>query len=604
MRCSKYLFGLIILFFCGLSVRGGFSAPVNPPKPKCVATMSIIADMAKNISGGEITVVSLLPVGSDPHTYEPIPSDVQTLLSANLILKNGLNLEGWLDELINQSGTKAPIRSVTEGVKPFTDPEHAGSYDPHAWMNPVNGIVYAQNIAKAFTLILPEKKAVFEQRLIDYTRQLQETDLKIRNLLNLVPQNQRVLVTSHDAFRYFAGHYGWEVASALGTSTDAEVRTQDMKKLSETVRQRGLKAVFIESVTNPKLIEQIARDNGAVVGGKLFADSIGDSTTAGYSYITMLLANAQVISSGLLGQTQDNLANNTDHVTQSKVDSSHLTALFWVLVLVFLGGAAGTLAVLVRKNKNAVPLGKNFFLNVEGLWVSYDKKTVLANIYLEVESGKVCGLIGPNGSGKSTLFKTILGLVKPDAGKVQLKGHPIAEVQARIAYVPQKEEIDWQFPATVGEIVLTGRYAHVSVFQSLQKEDYEKARQAMERLEISDLKDKQISELSGGQQQRTFIARALCQEADVYLFDEPFVGVDVTTEAKIVDLLHELAREGKMVIIVHHDLAKVRQYFNSVILIHQRIIAYGDTATVFTPENVEKTFSGRSTIMDKSDRYL
>lgn len=568
-------------------------------RPRCVATMTIITDIARNLGEPEVEVRSLLPVGSDPHTYEPVPGDVQLLLSAQVILKNGLHLEGWLDELINQSGTKGRIHTVTESIPALTDPDHAGSFDPHAWMNPLHGIVYAEQITNAFIQLLPEKKTLFQSRLQAYTTRLLETDRHINNLLQQIPKEKRVLVTSHDAFRYFGQRYGWEVASALGTSTDAEIRTQDMQRLAETIRSRGLKAVFIENVLNPKVIEQVAQDNGAVVGGKLFADSIGDSLSPAGTYVGMLRTNAETIFNGLSGK----------HATASVSGEKHepdgyLGSLFWVLVIVFLGAAAGALAYTVRKKATDKRLSHPFTLQTEGVWVSYDKKTVLANIYISIESGQVWGLIGPNGSGKSTLFKTILGLIHPDAGTVHLNGQPLTDFQTRIAYVPQKEEIDWSFPATVEEIVLTGRYAHVGVFQPLQETDRDQARQALERLQLTDFKDRQISELSGGQQQRTFIARALCQEADIYLFDEPFVGVDVTTEAKIVDLMHALAREGKLVIIVHHDLAKVPDYFDAVILIHQRIIAYGSTAEVFTPENLEKTFTGRSEILDKTDRYL
>ncbi|MEO1449554.1 MAG: metal ABC transporter ATP-binding protein, partial [Bacteroidota bacterium] len=172
-----------------------------------------------------------------------------------------------------------------------------------------------------------------------------------------------------------------------------------------------------------------------------------------------------------------------------------------------------------------------------------------------------------------------------------------------ISYIPQKEEIDWSFPATVFDIVLMGRYPHVGVFDRVQKSDHKKALKALEMLGIKDLKDKQIGELSGGQQQRTFIARALCQEAEIYMFDEPFVGVDITTETRIMEIVKELAASGKMVIIIHHDLAKVRDYFDRLIMINQRVIALGDTLDVFTDENIQKTYGGRLTILQKAEHY-
>ncbi|MCB0855254.1 MAG: metal ABC transporter ATP-binding protein [Bacteroidetes bacterium] len=241
---------------------------------------------------------------------------------------------------------------------------------------------------------------------------------------------------------------------------------------------------------------------------------------------------------------------------------------------------------------------------MEGLSVSYDRKTALSNIYLNIEPGYVYGLIGGNGSGKSTLFKSILGLVEPDAGNITINESPIDDVRKFISYIPQKEEIDWSFPATVFDIVLMGRYPHQKVFDRLKPEDKQKALQAMEMLGITDLKDKQIGELSGGQQQRAFIARALCQEAEIYMFDEPFVGVDITTENRIIEIVKDLAANGKLVIIIHHDLAKVKDYFDRLVMINQRVIAAGETELVFTDENIKKTYGGRLTILQKTENYL
>jgi len=200
-------------------------------------------------------------------------------------------------------------------------------------------------------------------------------------------------------------------------------------------------------------------------------------------------------------------------------------------------------------------------ISVKGLSVSFDRKRVLTNIYLEVEAGKIYGVIGPNGAGKSTLFKAILGLLEVDNGSVKIEGKPIEKMR--------------------NDIILMGRYPHKKVFQRLNKEDKEIAMQALEEVGMTAFKDRQIGELSGGQQQRVFIARALCQESDIYFLDEPFVGVDMLTEAKIIQILKRLAQEGKTLLVVHHDLSTVRKYFDKVILLNQRMIAYGDTETVF-----------------------
>jgi len=238
-------------------------------------------------------------------------------------------------------------------------------------------------------------------------------------------------------------------------------------------------------------------------------------------------------------------------------------------------------------------------ISVKGLSVSFDRKRVLTNIYLEIEKGKIYGVIGPNGAGKSTLFKAILDLLEVDNGNIKFDGQPIDKVRKKVVYVPQKNDVDWQFPATVFDIVMMGRYPHKKVFQRLNQADEDIAMQALEEVGMSAFKDRQIGELSGGQQQRVFIARALCQESDIFFLDEPFVGVDITTEEKIIQILKRLAKEGKTLLVVHHDLATVRKYFDKVILLNQRMIAYGDTETVFNEENIARAYGGQLPVLHK-----
>jgi ABC-type Mn2+/Zn2+ transport system ATPase subunit len=239
-------------------------------------------------------------------------------------------------------------------------------------------------------------------------------------------------------------------------------------------------------------------------------------------------------------------------------------------------------------------------IHISGLSVSYDKKRVLSNIYLNVPAGKVTGLIGPNGAGKSTLFKAILGLLEPNSGVIEIFGQAVSAGIERIAYVPQRDEVDWTFPATVMDIVLMGRYPHRKWYQRLDREDRKIAREALEALAISELEQRQIGELSGGQQQRVFIARALCQGADIFLLDEPFVGVDITTEQKIISILKELAVQGKTMLVVHHDLSTVEDYFDQVVLLNQRLIASGPTESTFTQANIATAYGPQLTILHKT----
>ena len=238
-------------------------------------------------------------------------------------------------------------------------------------------------------------------------------------------------------------------------------------------------------------------------------------------------------------------------------------------------------------------------VTVQDLSVAYDRKRVLSNIFLEIDQGHRYGILGPNGSGKSTLLKSILGLIDDYTGRIEVLGRPVEEVRRRVVYVPQRSEIDFTFPATVRDVVLMGRFPHKRVFQRMNEEDHRLAEEAMTELGILNLQHRQIGELSGGQQQRTFLARALTQQADILLLDEPFVGVDIPTEEKIIEVLRRLSTTGKTLLVVHHDLQAVPEYFDHVVLLNQRLIAYGKTEEVFTPQILRQAFGGQLALLQQ-----
>lgn len=240
-------------------------------------------------------------------------------------------------------------------------------------------------------------------------------------------------------------------------------------------------------------------------------------------------------------------------------------------------------------------------IKIFDLTVSYDLKPVLWDIDLEIPLGALVAVVGPNGAGKSTLIQAILGLVKRVSGEVSFLGKPYQSVQKRIAYVPQRGSVDWDFPTTVEDVVLMGRYGHIGWIKRPTKKDREKVVDALKKVDMLEFKHRQISELSGGQQQRVFLARALVQEADIYLMDEPFVGVDAKTEKAIVLLLKELKDENKTVLVVHHDLQTVKAYFDYVTLLNRKVIAFGRVEDVFTDELVKKTYQAHSLIKNGED---
>lgn len=227
---------------------------------------------------------------------------------------------------------------------------------------------------------------------------------------------------------------------------------------------------------------------------------------------------------------------------------------------------------------------------VEDLSVAYDRQPVLWDIDLTIPSGILLGIVGPNGAGKSTLIKTALGLIKPLSGSVSFNGKPYKKVHKTIGYVPQRGSVDWDFPTTVFDVVLMGRYGHIGWVRRPSKKDKEAARLALDKVGMLAYKNRQISELSGGQQQRVFLARALIQDADLYFMDEPFAGVDVKTEKAIISLLKELKAQDKTVIVVHHDLNTVKDYFDWLTLLNIKVIAHGPVHEVYTKENLKKTY--------------
>ncbi|GMW03836.1 MAG: ABC transporter ATP-binding protein [Candidatus Hydrogenedentota bacterium] len=236
-------------------------------------------------------------------------------------------------------------------------------------------------------------------------------------------------------------------------------------------------------------------------------------------------------------------------------------------------------------------------IEVHDLTVAYHHRPVLWDIDLHFPEGKLVAVVGPNGAGKSTLIKAVMGLVPLASGHVSIYGKPAKQGKTSIAYVPQRGSVDWDFPTTVMDVVLMGRYGHLPLFGRPGKRDKEIARQSLEKVGMVEFANRQISQLSGGQQQRVFLARALAEQTKIYLMDEPFAGVDAATERAIVNLLRDLRAMGSTLVVVHHDLNTVPDYFDWVLLLNLRSVAFGPVAEVFTQENLQKTYGGRLNLL-------
>jgi len=244
-------------------------------------------------------------------------------------------------------------------------------------------------------------------------------------------------------------------------------------------------------------------------------------------------------------------------------------------------------------SSGSTPSANQAAIEVRDLTVAYRDRPVLWDVDLELPAGVLMAIVGPNGAGKTTLIKSVLGLVRPAAGEILVNGHPYDERRSEVAYVPQRGSVDWDFPTSVLDVVMMGLYARIGWVRRPSALHHAAALDALEKVGMAEFAGRQISQLSGGQQQRVFLARALVQEASIYLMDEPFQGVDATTERAIVDLLRALRAAGSTVAVVHHDLQTVSEYFDWVLLLNVRRIAAGPVAEVFTEENLRATYGGR-----------
>ncbi|MEM7051953.1 MAG: metal ABC transporter ATP-binding protein [Acidobacteriota bacterium] len=243
-------------------------------------------------------------------------------------------------------------------------------------------------------------------------------------------------------------------------------------------------------------------------------------------------------------------------------------------------------------------------LEVHDLTVAYRSQPVLWDIDLELPAGQLIAIVGPNGAGKSTLLKAVLGLVRPITGWVQVFQAPYRQRRSWVGYVPQRESVDWDFPTSALDVVTMGLYGELGWFRRPGRAQRKKALECLAMVGMEEYADRQISQLSGGQQQRVFLARALAQDARLYLMDEPFAGVDATTEKAILEMLKELRDRGRTVVAVHHDLQTVAEYFDHVVLLNMRLVAAGPVSSTFTQENLQRTYGGKLTVLTQAAEAL
>jgi len=241
-------------------------------------------------------------------------------------------------------------------------------------------------------------------------------------------------------------------------------------------------------------------------------------------------------------------------------------------------------------------------LTIKDLYVSYQGNQVIQNVSFEIENGSLVGIIGPNGAGKSTLMKAILELIPRDNGTIEIYGHSIQKYRKHVAYVPQRSDIDWDFPITVLDVVILGTYPNLGLLNRPKKKDIELAIECLRKVGMETFKNRQIGELSGGQQQRVFLARALAQKTEILFLDEPFVGIDMKSEETIIKILKELRNSGKTIIVVHHDLSKAERYFDNLLLLNRNLIGYGKVKDVLNPDVISKAYTNEAFILNERQK--
>ncbi len=280
------------------------AAAPNPPRgrPKAVATINILADLVSQVAGDRVEVVSLIPVGGDPHTYEPVPKDVQKVAESQLVFTNGLGLEKWLEELIENAGGRQVTVVLTRGLRPAiqTEGRYRGDPDPHLWMDPMFAKKYVENARDALVRFDPEGRATYERNAARTLRELDALHAWIQERVARIPPHRRKLVTTHDAFRYFGQRYGFRVVGTIwGISTEDEPSAQEIARLVDRIRAEGVPAVFVETTINPKLMERVAREAGVRVGEKLYGDSLGPPGSEANTYGKMMRHNVRAIVEAL-----------------------------------------------------------------------------------------------------------------------------------------------------------------------------------------------------------------------------------------------------------------------------------------------------------------
>ncbi len=518
-------------------------APVQAKeKFKVITTFTVIADMAQNVAGDAADVSSITKPGAEIHEYQPTPGDIKRAQGAQLILANGLNLELWFARFY-QHLNGVPEVVVSNGIQPMgiSEGPYNGKPNPHAWMSADNALIYVDNIRDALVKYDPANADAYRHNAEAYKEKIRQTMAPLKAELAKLPQDKRWLVTSEGAFSYLARDNGLQERYLWPINADQQGTPQQVRKTIDTMKKERIPTIFSESTISDKPARQVARRRPVRRLSERRRWPGADLSRPAARY-------------------HPNHRPGHQRRTKETGMSHELPGL-----------AVNNVSVTYRNGH-----------------------TALRDASFSVPRSAIAALVGVNGSGKSTLFKALMGFVRVGKGDIAILGQPVNRAlrQNLVAYVPQAEEVDWSFPVLVEDVVMMGRYGHMGWLRRAKPRDHEIVDAALARVGMSEYRHRQIGELSGGQKKRVFLARAIAQQGKVILLDEPFTGVDVQTEARIIELLRELRDEGCTMLVSTHNLGSVSEFCDYTVMVKGTVLASGPTESTFTAENLELAFSG------------
>ncbi len=540
-RAAAVAAALGALALIGAGCGGGSGDGDGGEKLTVVATTTQVADFARDVGGEEVEVNQLLQPNSDPHDYEPRPSDVQAVAGADVVFASGDGLDEWIEEVVSDSGTDAevvdlgvvaPVHLPGEGDE---EEHHDSEYDPHWWHDPRNAIAAVREIERTLIAADPTRKADFERNANAYVEQLRALQAGIAACIETIPPAQRKLVTDHDAFDYFAARYGLEVVGAVipSQTTQAQPSAKDLSELAETIESEGVEAVYPRELPEPQ-------------GG------------AGDRQPDRRLCRVHAVRR---------------HAWAGGLRRRHLHRDG--------GGKRGFRGPRAHRRGSRVP-GESL-IEAEGLAAGYNGQAAISGVAFALRAGERMALLGPNGGGKTTLLRAILGELDPLAGTLR--------VAARCATVPQTERSQLDYPVSALEVAAMGALSRLPWWRRPGRREREAAERALEQVGLADLAHKTFGKLSGGQRQRVLIARSLVQDARVLLLDEPFSGLDRPASELLEGLIAALAAEGRGVMIATHDLEQARRW-DTVLCLNRAQVACGPPQEVLGLDVIEETYGG------------